>query len=308
MRRVDRIACRQRGLITSGQFEALGLGLSARRRAVASGRMTRIRWGVYLLAGVQPTWETVVLSGVLAAGPAAVASHATAACLWDLFDGRPPAEVRPGIHVIAPNARHHDGVVVHRQRLGDRERSVRFSIPVTSTARTLFDLSSMLDSAQLGSCTDQAVRRGLLDVKQLRRLYDEYRGAGRRRLSPLRQVLADRMPGFDPGTNDWERRMDDLWDQLGLPTARRQHVIQTTGGRYRVDRAVVDLRLAVEWVGSEFHGQRGRYSRDRVRISDLVQAGWDVLEVTPNWAPERLRRTVLAKVAERQRLLLEQTT
>ena len=81
-------------------------------------------------------------------------------------------------------------------------------------------------------------------------------------------------------------------------------MIKTRGGRYRVDRAVVDLRLAVEWVGSEFHGQRGRYSRDRLRISDLVQAGWDVLEVTPNWTPERLQRTVLAKVAERQGRLL----
>ncbi len=97
--------------------------------------------------------------------------------------------------------------------------------------------------------------------------------------------------------------MDEIWDQLGLPAARRQYVITTRGGRYRVDRAVVDLRLAVEWVGSEFHGQRGRYSRDRLRISDLVLAGWDVLEVTPNWTPERLRRTVLAKVAERKRLL-----
>ena len=29
-----------------------------------------------------------------------------------------------------------------------------------------------------------------------------------------------------------------------------------------------------------------------------MQAGWDVLEVTPNWTPERLRRTVLAKVAD----------
>ncbi len=102
--------------------------------------------------------------------------------------------------------------------------------------------------------------------------------------------------------------MDDLWDQLGLPAAERQHVIKTKGGRYRVDRAVVDLRLAIEWVGSEFHGQRGRYNRDRLRISDLVQAGWDVVEVTPNWTPERLQRTVLVKVAERRQLLLGRTT
>ncbi len=308
MRQIDRIACGQRGLITAAQLDDIGLGLSGRRWALASGRMTRIRQGVYLLVGVKATWGTIVLAAVLAAGPAAVASHVTAAYLWDLFEGRPPVGVPPAIHLIAPRQRHHNGVVVHRQRLGDRDRASRSGIPVTSTARTLFDLSSMVDSAQLGRCTDDALRRGLLDLEHLRRLFDEFGGSGRRRLSPLREVLAERMPGFDPGANDWERRMDELWDRLGLPAAERQYVIRTKGGRYRIDRAVVDLRLAVEWVGSEFHGQRGRYSRDRVRISDLVQAGWDVLEVTPNWTPQRLRRTVLVKVAERQRLLPGRTS
>jgi hypothetical protein len=308
MRQIDRIACRQLGLITTAQLDDIGLAPSARRWALASRRMTRIRQGVYLLVGVKPTWETIVLAAVLAAGPGAVASHITAACLWDLFDGRPPAAGRPGIHLIAPRARYHEGVVVHRPRLGARDRTVRFSVPVTSTARTLFDLSSMVDAAQLGRCTDDALRRSLLDLAHLHRIFDENRGPGRRRLSPLREVLAERISGFDPGANEWERRMDDLWDQLGLPPARRQYVIETKGGRYRVDRAVIELRLAVEWVGSEFHGQRGRYSRDRIRISDLVQAGWDVLEVTPNWTPERLQRTVLVKVADRQRLLLARTS
>jgi hypothetical protein len=264
--------------------------------------MTRVRHGVYLLAGVQPTWEIAVLAAVYATGPAAVASHVTAACLWGLFDGRPSDDVPPGIHMIAPRSGRLEGVVVHRQRLGDRDRTLRSGVPVTSTARTLFDLSSMVDAAQLSRCTDEALRRRLMDLEQLRRLFDQHRGPGRRRLSPLRQVLSERMPGFDPGANEWERRMDKLWDQLGLPAARRQYVITTKGRRYRVDRAVVDVRLAVEWVGTEFHGQRGRYSRDRLRISDLVQAGWDVLEVTPNWTPERLQRTVLVKVAERKRL------
>jgi very-short-patch-repair endonuclease len=266
--------------------------------------MTRIRQGVYLFVGVPPTWETIVLAAVLAAGPGALASHVTAACLWDLFEGRAPNTAPPGIHVIAPRQHRHEGVVIHRQRLGDRDRALRFSVPVTSVARTLFDLSSMVDAAQLGRRTDDALRRRLLDLGQLRRLLDQHCGPGRRRLSPLREVLSERLPGFDPGANDWERRMDKLWDQLGLPVARRQYVIKTKGGRYRVDRAVVDLRLAVEWVGTEFHGQRGRYTRDRLRISDLVQAGWDVVEVTPEWSPERLQRTVLVKVAERERLLL----
>ena len=98
--------------------------------------------------------------------------------------------------------------------------------------------------------------------------------------------------------------MDRLWDELGLPAAARQHRVTANGRPYRVDRAIPELRLAVEWVGNEFHGQRGRFARDRIRISNLVLAGWNVVEVTPEWTPARLRATVLAKVAERQRLLM----
>ena len=94
--------------------------------------------------------------------------------------------------------------------------------------------------------------------------------------------------------------MDQLWDQLGLPAAVRQHTIRVGGRRYRVDRAMPELKLAVEWVGKEFHSLAGRYVRDRLRISDLVQAGWDVLEVTPQWTPQRIHATVMAKVAERR--------
>ena len=97
--------------------------------------------------------------------------------------------------------------------------------------------------------------------------------------------------------------MDTLWARLGLPAAERQYWIRAGGQRYRVDRAIPHLRLAVEWVGSEYHAQTGRYRRGRLRISDLALAGWEVLEVTPGWAPERIRRTVMGKVAERQLLL-----
>jgi hypothetical protein len=116
-------------------------------------------------------------------------------------------------------------------------------------------------------------------------------------------VLAERVPGFDPGANDWELRMDQLWDRLGLPAAVRQYRVKARGHRYRVDRAIPELKLAVEWVGREFHSLDGRFVRDRLRISNLVQAGWDVLEVTPHWTPERIRATVMAKVVARRALV-----
>lgn len=176
-------------------------------------------------------------------------------------------------------------------------------MPVTSVARTLVDLADHFDAERLGRCTDEALRRRIVTLKDLRQVYEATRGPGRRRLAAISQVLAARVPGFDPGANDWERRMDDLWDSLGLPQSVRQYEIRCGNRTYRVDRAIVDLHLAVEWVGTEYHGQVGRFRRDRKRISDLAMAGWDVIEVTTDWTEKRVQRTVMAKVQERRRLL-----
>ncbi len=302
LHQLDRIGRRQWGLITSDQLGAIGLGPSGRYWALAGGRLWPLRRGVYLLPGVQVTWETAVLAAVLAAGLTAVASHLTAARLWDLFDGAGSPGNEESIHLTAPSQRRLRGVDVHRRVLDSRERSSRRRVPVTSAARTIFDLASVIDATLLGRCTDEALRRRVLSLGEIERLLDSHRGPGRRRLDPIHQVLAQRVPGYDPGANDWELCMDRLWDELGLPEAKRQYRVVAGGHTRRVDRAIPELRFAVEWVGKEFHGQVGRFALDRVRISDLVLAGWDVLEVTPGWTPARIQATVLAKVAERRRL------
>jgi hypothetical protein len=304
VRAIDRIASRQLALVTSTQLDDIGFGRGAREKWLATGRLKRVRRGIYILPGVAPTWEAWVLAAVLAAGQHAVVSHLTAAQLWQLFDGPPPESARHSIHITAPSLHRLAGVKLHRCRLDDRERTRYRSIPVTTPTRTLFDLAAMLEADQLGRCVDEALRRRLVTVKELARQLQQHAGAGRRRLRPLQAVLADRLPGFDPGANKWEQRMDRQWEQLGLPASRRQYWVRLASGRCRVDRAVPELKLAVEWVGKAYHSLDGRYARDRIRISDLVQAGWDVIEVTPEWSPKRIYATVMAKVAERRQLFL----
>lgn len=300
---VRRISSKQFGLITTAQLRAAGLDPDWKKRARRAGFLSPIRRSVFALPGSSHSWHRSVLAAVLAAGPDAVASQLTAAALWGLLD-EPGAQANAKlIHVTAPRQHRFAGVVVHRASLPPVERSTRTSIPVTSVARTLLDLAQTLDADQLGECVDDALRRRIVNLAALRRTYEAHAGPGRRRLGPLRLALAARVPGFDPGANSWERAMDDLWDRLGLPASRRQYRLKVGARSYRLDRAIPELRLAVEWVGSEFHGQLGRYREDRLRISDLVQAGWDVVEVAPGWTPERLTRTVMTKVEERTRLL-----
>lgn len=301
-RQVDMLARRQLSLVSARQLSELGFTKIARARAAADGRLIRIRHGVYQLPGRQPTWETAVMAAVLAVGPGAVASHLTASRLWKLEPDRRPEPVGV-IHLTADRSVRAQGIVAHTRALPPAHRSRVGVIPVTSPALTLVDLADFFDAERLGRCTDEALRRRIVTLDDVRQLYEATRGPGRRRLGAINEVLAARVPGFDPGANDWERQMDDRWDELGLPPAVRQHEIRCGNRAYRVDRAIVEQRLAVEWVGTEYHGQVARFRRDRKRISDLAMAGWDVIEVTADWTAERVRRTVLAKVAERRRLL-----
>jgi hypothetical protein len=302
-RRVAPVAHRQRSLVTARQLDRVALSATGRRWAVETGRLIRIRYGVFILPGVKPTWETHVMAALLAAGDPVVASSLTAARLWQLFDGNEPAGAMARIHVTASGDHHLEGVTVHRQRLRPDERCTRDGIPVTTVARTLFDLASVVDADVLGDCIDEALRRKILMPSYLVKVLERNAGSGRRRLVPLRNVLAERLPDYNPGANKWELHMDQQWDSLGLPAAVRQHWVVAESNAYCLDRALAELRLAVEWVGTDHHDKHGRYHRDRRRTSDLVLAGWDLIEVTPDWSPERIRRTVLAKVAERRRLL-----
>ncbi len=181
MQALDRIAARQLGLVTADQLHGIGFGRAGRECALKSRRLHPVRKGVYRLAGVVPTWETAVLAAALAAGPEAVASHLSAAHLWGLFDGPEIAGARAAIHVTAPGQHRLSGVRFHRGSLDSRERARHRSVPITTPARTLFDLASIVSAEQLGRCTDDALEA---PASQPRGVTASLRAACRRRPSP----------------------------------------------------------------------------------------------------------------------------
>jgi very-short-patch-repair endonuclease len=66
-----------------------------------------------------------------------------------------------------------------------------------------------------------------------------------------------------------------------------------------VDRAIVGLKIAIEWNGFDPHGYRSSMDRDSDRRAELAAAGWHVLEFTAKSRPELIGRAVLAVVADR---------
>jgi very-short-patch-repair endonuclease len=158
---------------------------------------------------------------------------------------------------------------------------------------------SVRDPRQLGRLCDEALRHRLVTVAKLHAAAEEHRERGPHRLSPMRAVLGERAPGYDPGANDWEQRMDRLWDRLGLPAAERQYRVRLGRRSYRLDRAIVELKIAIEWNGLDPHAYRTQLHQDSQRRAELAAAGWRVLDFTSRSRPETICRAVEAAVAER---------
>jgi very-short-patch-repair endonuclease len=297
---LDRLGRRQHGLVTIGQLDGLGFTELQVRRMTASRQLTPVRRGIFRVCGMPPTWHSVALAAVLAAGADAAISHRSAGVLWGFLD----RHAEPGgLELIVPGQCRLSGVRAHQSRLAPGEVTRRAGIPVTSAERTLFDLAATEPPDTLGRLCDEAMRRRIVTLGRLHAVVESHRGSGRRRLAPIRAALADRIGGYDPGANQWEQRMDRLWDRLGLPAAERQYRIRVGRRAFRVDRAIVELRIAVEWAGFDPHGQRGHLDRDSDRRALLTAAGWCCLDFTSRSTPELIRRTVLAVAAERRRLL-----
>jgi hypothetical protein len=216
------VAGHQHGLITNEQVLAAGVTPAQLRRLIRTGGLVRVRQGVYRINGAPITWPQTVLAAVLASGDGAVASHSTAGALWDLSAAWPDGGA---LHISGPRQVRLAGVRSHVLVLGPNEQRTGHGIPVTSVERTLLDLAATLTIEELGACVDDALRRGLMRLERLRELVERCPGRGRRRVLPMRLVLADRLEGYDPGGSPWERDMDRRWDALGLPPAVRQYPV-----------------------------------------------------------------------------------
>ena len=72
------------GLVTRDAARRAGMSTAAWYRALASGRLIAVHPNVARLPGAPQTRHQRIAAAVLAAGPGAMASHRSAAFLWDI--------------------------------------------------------------------------------------------------------------------------------------------------------------------------------------------------------------------------------
>jgi very-short-patch-repair endonuclease len=294
------VAGRQLGLFTTTQAIEAGFSESAIRRNLRTGAWVRVRHRVLMVGGSPATWEQSVLAAVLATDPRAVASHDTAAQLWDLPDlGARSLEVTTD----RPSWVRQPGVQSHRTTTFLREeQTVRHGIPVTTVARTIVDVSARYSVAQLGEAVDHATRKGKLRLDSLRRCVAELAPAPGRLLHRVHSVLAKRLPGYEPGESDLEMRVLRAIVGAGLREPTQQHRVTLAGRRCRIDLAYPEISVAMEVDGWEHHRSRTAFDRDRARENDFVAAGWRVLRFTSQSESADIARVVKALLTELSRV------
>ena len=217
---------------------------------------------------------------VLWAGASSVISHGCAATLWEFERGG-----RQRVELWTPRQLKADDIDVHRGTRIDRaDRTTLGPIAITTPERTLMDESARLEDIALSGLLESAIKVGLVDEQGLRLRVSALKSSGRAGAGRLDRLL---FRGEGPAIESTlEALVWTIMFEGGVRTPVRQHWVNVAGGRYRLDFAWPDFKVAVECDGYEAHGStRARFGKDRARYAELVASGYRVLPVT--WSVAR---------------------
>ena len=284
------VARTQHGYITRAQLLDLGLGARSIVYRVKIGRLIPLYAGVYAVGHVPLGLEARAHAAVLACGAGAVLSHGSAAGLWKYVKHWNPSP----FEVTAPTKRGRPGITVHRATTLTRKDITRqLGVPVTSPARTVFDMAPRLTP-------DKALRRFVNDARltytfhlgDLAELLDRHpHHPATKRLNPF---LDPRKAG-GPTRSEFEDAFTEFARRYLLPAPiTNTHVLG-----FEADVLFPDQRVIVELDGAEFHLDRSAFESDRDRDATLLAAGYVTVRIT--W--ERLTQQPAREAARLKKIL-----
>ena len=253
--RIERLASSSHGVVTRAQLLAAGLSVAEIKSRLRSGALLLAYRGVYRVGHRAPSHEARYLAAVWACGEGALLSGRAAGHLLGIVATSPSMP-----EVTAPTERRIPGIRTHRNRTRV-DGFVWRGIPVTTPARTLVDLSSVLAVADLArACHEAGIRFGTAPG-EVETILATHEGAGK-----LRRVLRG---DEQVSLSALERRFRALLRREGLPLPVMN---RPAGGRY-VDCRWVEQRLTVELDGYRYHASRYAWERDRRREREAYARG-----------------------------------
>lgn len=267
-RELTALAREQHGVLSRKQLLEAGLGARTIRRRVEAGRLHLLHRGVYALGDGTVSRRGRWLAAVLACGENALLSHRSAAALWGLTraSGR-------RVEVSAAAGRVRSGIVLHEGAVFAEDRTTVARIPVTSVARTLFDLAEIVDEEKLARVFEEADRLSLLRLRDLEAVCA--RSFGRRALRPIRHLIETGWMAEDT-QSPLEDQVLDLCREYELPPPVTGALVL---GK-EVDAYWPAAKLTAEADSWKHHGHRAAFERDRDRDAAMQVGGYRVLRLT----------------------------
>jgi hypothetical protein len=274
------VARRRHGLVTRSQLIEADVSRQRISRALASGELVLAHPGVYQAAAAPPSWHQRVLKSVLAGGPGAMASHRSAAALWELdgsTQGLPEIVTPRHLRSWAVDlGRRHESKDLHLA-----EPSERMGIPCTGLVRTIVDLGAVQPIERVQQAVDDALRRNLCTWDDLAHAMALHSRQGRNGVGILRAILETHF-GTRVPDSQFNRLVERLLVANGVRPPIVEHVVRDASGQEiaRLDLAFEPERVGVELDSRRHHLTSRAFEHDRARQNRLELAGWLILRYT----------------------------
>jgi hypothetical protein len=251
--------------------EALAAGTVTRRTLVS--RHNIVYRNVYLRKGVELTPDRRAVAAWLWSERNATIAGLSAAALHgsEWIDAKLPAEL------IRSEACDVDGIVIHRAQLRDDEISVVQGMPVTTPARTAFDLGRRDRFETAIIRVDALANATGLKPEDVERLAESRRGA--RGIVQLRRVV-ELMDGGAESPQETRTRL--LLIAAGFPNPQTQIVVVDEFGEFvgRIDMGWAEWKVGVEYDGPQHWTDPEQHARDIDRLAKLAAQGWVIIRLS----------------------------
>lgn len=249
--------------------------------ATVAGRLTRHelrRWyrllfrGVYLRKNTTPALRDRTTAAWLASRRHGVIAGLAASALH----GAQWVDADVDIELIAQNTRAQPGLIVRDETLADDEVTKVAGLPVTTPARTAYDLARHLPRGNAVARLDALARATPFSTEDVLLIAKHHQGA--RYLRRLQAALPLVDAGAASPKETWLRL---LLVDAGLPTPTTQ--IPVRDRRYWpfawLDLGWEDYKVSAEYDGEHHQKDRAQYVKDHQRQRKLERLGWINIQV-----------------------------